>query len=90
MNPQHCYIVCYDLRKSRDYDSLYTAIKSYDTWAHILESTWGIVSSRSAQEIRDHLLAHMDSDDGLFVVRSGAEAAWFNVLCTNKWLKDNL
>lgn len=31
-----CFLVQYDLRKTRDYSSLYEAIKSYTNWAHIL------------------------------------------------------
>ena len=85
-----CYIISYDLRKDRDYESLYEAIKSYGTWAHITESTWAVVTSQTAVQVRDYLLSHMDQDDGLFVVKSGIEAAWKNVICRSQWLKDNL
>ena len=85
-----CYIVAYDLVSERDYDSLYEAIQSYSKWARITDSTWVIVTKRSAVEIRDHLLTVMDGDDRLFVVKSGVEGAWSNVVCRNKWLKDNL
>lgn len=84
------YIISYDLRNKRDYDDLYEAIKAYGTWAHILESTWAVVTRQSAGEILDDLRQHMDSDDGLFVVRSGGEAAWVNVECETSWLKDQL
>lgn len=85
-----CYIVLYDLRKQRNYDELYGAIKSFGTWAHILESAWVVVTMESAVEVRDHLLKFADTDDGLFVVKSGKEAAWQGVLCKNEWLKENL
>lgn len=87
---KNCYIINYDLKKSKDYESLFTAIKSYGTWAKILKSCWAVVSERSAVEIRDHLLRVMDSDDGIFVVKSGREAAWKNVECSDSWLKENL
>lgn len=85
-----CYIISYDLRKTRDYESLYSAIKSYSKWARITESTWAVVTSKSAVEIRDHLASVMDGDDRLFVVKSGVEAAWRNSRCKNSWLQDNL
>ena len=85
-----CYIVNYDLRNSRDYNSLYNAIKSYGTYAHILDSCWAIVTTQNAQEVRDFLKQEIDSDDGLFVVKSGKEAAWININCTSQWLKDQL
>lgn len=85
-----CYIISYDLRNKRDYETLYEAIKSYGTWAHILESSWAIVTSKTATEIRDHLMKYIDSDDGIFVLKSAGEAAWRSVLCKNDWLKEHL
>ena len=85
-----CYIISYDLRKKRNYESLYRAIQSYSQCKQIAESTWAVVTTNSAVEIRDNLLRVMDNDDRLFVVRSGVEAAWQNSMCKNKWLKENL
>lgn len=85
-----CYIIVYDLRNQRDYESLYKAIKSYGTWAHILESTWAIVTAQTAVQVRDYLSQYLDSDDGLFVVKSGTEAAWRKVNCKHEWLKEHL
>lgn len=85
-----CYIISYDLRKTKDYADLIAAIKSYENWEYILESVWAIVTTKSAAQVRDHLLRHMDDDDGIFVVRSGREAAWRGVDCGSVWLKKNL
>ena len=85
-----CYIISYDLRNSRNYESLYNAIKSYSKWARINESTWAVVTVKSAVEIRNHLTSVTDGDDRLFVVKSGIEAAWRNSICKNEWLKENL
>lgn len=64
------YIISYDLRKVRDYDALYVAIKNFGTYAKILESLWAVKSSMTAEQVRDNLSAHIDTDDGLFVVKS--------------------
>lgn len=85
-----CYIISYDLRNKRDYAKLYEAIKSFGTWAHILESSWAVVTEQSATDIRDNLAKHVDNDDGLIVVKSAGGAAWHKVLCKNEWLKDHL
>jgi hypothetical protein len=85
-----CYIINYDLNKAKDYEALFTAIKSYGTYAKILKSCWAVVTTKTATEVRDHLLSVMDADDGIFVVKSGREAAWRNVECSDQWLKDNL
>lgn len=88
----NCYIISYDLNRGSDFDysRLHDAIKAYGTWAHINKSVWAVVTSQSAAEVRGSLMERMDSGDSIFVVKSGVEAAWSNVICRNKWLQDNL
>ena len=92
MEGRRCYIVSYDLKNgdSSDYEDLLEAIKSYGKWAHITESTWALVTQEDASDIFDNLTQHMKAGDRLFVVRSGVESAWSNVICHNEWLKKNL
>lgn len=85
-----CYIITYDLRFQRNYESLWDAIKTYNKWGKITESTWAILTEQSATEIRNYLTQFMDNDDRLFVVKSGGEAAWRNAMANNDWLKENL
>ena len=80
----------YDLRKIRDYSSLYNAIKSYGTWAKITESSWAIVTDQTAIQVRDFLLNSIDGDDRLFVAKYGGAAAWQNVIAKNEWFHQNL
>lgn len=87
----NCYIVTYDLcQPGRDYTNLYIALKGFHQWGKITESTWAIVSDKSSIGIRDYLMRFIDSNDRLFVIKSGKEAAWNKVLANNQWLKDNL
>ena len=84
-------IVEYDLRApGRDYESLYKAIKEYEAWAHITESTWYIKTDSTCKQVRDKLLAVMDENDRLFVGELTGEAAWHNVICDNKYLQEHL
>jgi hypothetical protein len=86
-----CYVISYDLLKQgQDYEGLYEAIKSYGTWARINQSVWAVVTDKKAAEVREHLKTKLDSNDRLFVVRSGTEAAWANPICTNEWLQKHL
>lgn len=81
----------YDLRASgRNYTKLHEAIKAYGIWAKITESTWGIVTDSTATEIRDNLSSYMDSNDRLFVIKSGHNSAWKNVIASNEWFKKHL
>ena len=78
-------IIEYDLRQpDRDYDALYQAIKSYDVWAHITESTWFIKTDATCVQVRDKLLAVMDANDRIFVGELTGSAAWNNVICDNE------
>lgn len=84
-------IITYDLcAPGRNYDNLYKAIKGYDTWAHITESTWFVKTADSCAQIRDNLLSHVDSNDRIFVGKLAGTAAWHNVICQNDFLKENL
>ena len=91
MNEQHCFIVSYDLcQPGRDYNALYNALKNFDNWGKLTESTWAIVSRNTTVEIRDFLMQFIDSNDRLIVVQSGKHAAWNQLLANNQWIKDNL
>jgi len=84
-------IIEYDLcAPGRDYTSLYSAIKGYGTYAHITESTWFIKTDDSCPQVRDNLVAYIDTNDRLFVATLVGEAAWRNVICKNEFLKENL
>lgn len=85
-----CYIITYDLINGGNYSKLHSSIKKYGTWAKITESTWAVVTSQSAKEIRDNLRLVMNNDDRLFVIKSGGIAAWRKVICKNEWLKKHL
>jgi hypothetical protein len=83
-------IVTYDLRApGRDYQSLYDALKSYD-FAKATESTYVLRTDRTCTEVRDHLLAHMDANDRLFVAELTGVAAWHNALAGSDAIKKRL
>lgn len=84
------YIISYDMAEGGDYDALFEQIKSYGYWAHINKSTFAVKSSKSASEIRDHILGYLSKESRLFVLKSAHVAAWSNVMCSNEWLKKNL
>lgn len=84
-------IIEYDLRApGRDYDALYEIIKGYEAWAHVTESTWYVKTDSTCEQVRDKLLTVMDTNDRLFVGELTGTAAWHNVICDNKFLKEYL
>ncbi|KAA0686020.1 hypothetical protein DTW90_34610 [Neorhizobium sp. P12A] len=69
------YLISYDLRKVRNYEPL---IKTLRDWGCVrpLESVWVGYLKGGAATIRDLLVAHMDTDDGLIVVQVPAGSDW--------------
>jgi hypothetical protein len=87
------YLISYDLHKKGEagYENLIEAIKSHAKWCHHLESDWVVISSGSAEAIRDDLLPHIHKDDKLIVFKLSGEAAWYGLSDTiSNWLKKNL
>lgn len=87
------YMIGYDLNKpGQNYDDLYEAIKNQgSTWWHHLDSTWIIVSTKTAVDIRDNLSKYLDSNDKLLVAKLSGEAAWKGFSDKGSdWLKKNL
>lgn len=86
------YIINYDLiAPGKNYDRLFEAIKSYGTWAHVLESCWLIKSSLSATEVRNHLVKYIDNNDKLLVAKSGNQGAWRGLKENQSdWLRKNM
>lgn len=63
------FLITYDLNKpGAKYDDLYKLIKAYGTWCHVVDSTWIVVSSGTAQSVYDSLSAALDKGDHIFVV----------------------
>lgn len=85
------YSVSYDLNKpGQNYNELYEELQKFSWW-HYLDSTWLVVSTLSASEIRDRLKKHLDSSDELLVVRAGTGWASYGLPDkANTWLHQHL
>jgi hypothetical protein len=78
--------------EGRRYNQLFAALEAIGSgYWDCLESTWLVITDRTAAEIRDELQQHLQDDDRLLVLRYGEGAAWlgFEYECET-WLKDNL
>lgn len=64
------YLITYDLNKpGQNYEELYKAVKALGGWWHYLDSTWLVDTTLSAQQVSDRLVAHIDKNDRLLVIR---------------------
>jgi hypothetical protein len=91
------YLIIYDINKegaaySEANRRLIEKIKSlFSTWWHHLDSTWIVVTSLTAAQVRNALQPVLDSNDELLVVKSGEEGAWCGFSQAGSgWLKQNL
>lgn len=89
------YMIGYDLnrpRKADDYPELIQAIKSIGTkWWHYLDSTWIVITEKTAVEVRNTLSPLIDSGDELLVAHLSGEAAWKGFSKQGSdWLIENL
>ena len=82
-----CYIVYSQISNAARENLFAEAVKSYGTWAKIGSNLWAVGTDRTAVQVRDHLKPYAEPADTVFVIRSGAEAAWDNVQCNAEWLK---
>ncbi|CAH0147954.1 hypothetical protein SRABI13_00452 [Erwinia aphidicola] len=72
--------VTYDLVKTKDYQTLYAAIKALGVWAKVTESNWYVRTQYDLETCFNHVRKAMDSDDKLIVIDvSGNNAHWINI-----------
>lgn len=65
--------VTYDLHKpGQEYTELIAAIKRHRTWWHHLESTWFIVTNKTAASVREDLKQYLDKNDEILVFTVGS------------------
>jgi hypothetical protein len=87
-----CYIVSFQSDSAATRQKIRDLLKTYSIYCPINSTCWAIVTEKKATEIRDHVGEALGSEDRIFVVRSGTEAAWRNAISTKHtdWLKKNL
>ena len=86
------YMIAYDLHppKGEHYEKLFDALEAIGSgYWDCLDSTWLVVTEKTAIEIRDELKHYLKDGDRLLVVRCGEGAAWlgFKEDCRT-WLED--
>ena len=77
------YCISYDL-KSKNYDSLIQAIKSYGLWWHQSESTWFIETTQTSRQVIDNLRNFTSGLDKLIVIR--VQKDWWAVETFKLWI----
>jgi len=86
-----CYIVTFEPIGANADQTIRDRLKTLTGYCPINSSCWGVLTEKTAVELRD-FLSHGLPASRIFVVRSGTEAAWRNSYGekNNEWLKKNL
>lgn len=85
--------VNYDLNKSgQDYTKLIEYLKSHQSWAKPLKSSFFVKTELTAEQLRDGIMAHIDANDSALVVTvTGQSWASFRIpKDVTDWLNKNL
>lgn len=88
-----CYIVAIETSKEETRKNINNKLRNYDGFCPITKYCWAITTKdKKAKDIRDDVSKVSDSNDRIFVIKSGTEAAWKNSYSEKHtaWLKKNL
>jgi len=85
--------VNYDLNKTgQNYDELIKYLKSHQSWAKPLKSSFLVKTSLGVGELRDGIKKHIDSNDDVLVINvDGRSWASYGISSeVTDWMKQNL
>lgn len=85
------YCVSYDLNKlGQRYAKVYEELKKSPKWIHLLDSTWLIATSESAQQLSDRILKHTDENDRFLVIKVTREYQGYLSQDQWDWINQNV
>jgi len=86
------YIVTYEVKDSTRRIKVKEKLKELGKYCPIHDNAWAIRTEKTAAELRNFITPAMTSEDRIFVIRTGTEAAWQNAYGKehSEWLKNNL
>ncbi len=80
-----CFIISYEAATKESNKIIIKTIQNYKINNQIFENTWAVVTDDEATDIRDALKQVISPEDRIFIMKSGAEAGWANVICEKSW-----
>lgn len=85
------YCISYDLnRAGQDYSGLYQKIKECGTWWHYLDSTWLLSSSKTAQQIYNHVKGSIDNNDRILIIKVTNEYQGYLTKEAWEWIRKHV
>lgn len=84
------YIITYEVNDNSRKTKLKEKLKEFKSYCPIHDNCWAIRSEDKPAEIRDALNTVLNTEDRIFVIRTGTHAAWRNTYSdkNSNWLKE--
>lgn len=81
------YLITYNKNSVlKNYKPLYNAIKTSSiSWWHHLDNTWIISTNLNAQDLFNHLAAHINNDDKLLIIQVFQNSDFSGWLTEDAW-----
>ncbi len=86
------YSISYDLNNSgHKYENIYSVVRSFGGYNHIMESTWLVSTSLSASQVVGKFTSYLDNNDKVFIskVNTDEYQGWLDE-DTWKWIKEHI
>lgn len=86
-----CYIITFDLKNPGiNQQKLIEGIKSSNFWARLNPTSYLVLTTSNATEIRDILLVYLKDEDKIYVGAMTNSAAWFGLGDEiSNWIRNN-
>lgn len=86
-----CYIITFDLKNPGiNQQRLIEEIKASKFWARLTSTSYLLLTTKNANEIRDILLTHLKEEDKIYVGSLENSAAWYGLGAEiSSWIRNN-
>jgi hypothetical protein len=82
------FLVTYDLNRESKRPPIVDAIREFEGWARLSESSYAVQTALTADQVYQRLLPLLDSNDTLYVIRLSAPWAGQGYVKVNEWLEE--
>ncbi len=86
-------LIIYQLTDSSDNSLIIEKIKSFSTWAKVVDNSWIVITDKSSSTVRDELRDFIGKNKGSFIVINVTGQGWGSYAISKEvtdWMKSNL
>ncbi|RWR28816.1 hypothetical protein D2T31_11935 [Sinirhodobacter populi] len=84
------YLITYDLNREVRRPKIVDAIREFGTWAKLSESSYAIVTWKTADQVYDDFKQYLDNNDSFYVISLRQPLAGQGDAKVNEWLQNQI